>query len=365
MTTAPVTITVAAEHEYPVFIGEGLLSELPALLVGAHRVGIIHPTALAVTAEAIRDDLADQGFTVTLIETPEAEDGKTAGVAAFCWDALGASGFTRSDALVSVGGGATTDLAGFVAGTWLRGVRVVHIPTTVLAMVDAAVGGKGGINIEAGKNLVGVFHSPVGVLCDATALTTLPEHDVRAGLAEVVKVGLTSDPSIIDDILANPQAAVDVRGDLLPDLIRRAVQVKADVVAADFRETASDHGTLGREVLNYGHTFGHAIENVEQYRWRHGAAVSVGLVYVAELARLSGKLSQAQVERHRSVLMALGLPTTYTGGRWPQLLAAMSRDKKARGETLRFVIMTDAGNPISLAGPDPALLVAAYDAICA
>lgn len=360
----PARIEVAAEHSYPVILGRGLLGELAELLVGADRIAIIHPASLAITAEAIRDDLAPK-FAVTLIEVPDAEDAKSAAVLEFCWNALGASGFTRNDAVVAVGGGATTDLAGFVAATWLRGIRVVHIPTTVLAMVDAAVGGKTGINTESGKNLVGAFHSPVGVLCDMTALDTLPQNDLRAGMAEVVKVGLTSDPSIIADVLADPVAAVDPLGDVLPDLMRRAIQVKADVVAQDFRETTSRDGKVGRELLNYGHTFGHAVERVERYRWRHGAAVSVGLMYVANLANLAGRLSSAQVDRHREVLSALGLPTTYQEGKWPQLYEAMTIDKKARGNTLRFVIMTDAGTPSILAGPDPAMLVAAYDAITA
>jgi 3-dehydroquinate synthase len=357
-------IDVQAEHAYPVFIGRGLLGEVPELIDGAERVAIIHPASLTMTAEAIRDDLAAT-HTVTLIEVPDAEDAKSAAVLEFCWNALGSSGFTRSDVIIGVGGGATTDLAGFVAATWLRGVRVVHIPTTILGMVDAAVGGKTGINTAAGKNLVGAFHSPVGVLCDLTALETLPSNDLRAGMAEVIKVGLTSDPSIVTDIIGRPEAAVDPMGTLLPDLMRRAVQIKADVVGADFREVASMEGNLGREVLNYGHTFGHAVELVERYRWRHGAAVSIGLMYVANLAHLAGRLDRAQVERHRQVLSSLELPTTYKAGQWPALYEAMTLDKKARGSLLRFVIMTDAGQPSILAGPDPAMLVAAYDAVTA
>ncbi len=360
-----VRISVSSEREYPVIIGHGLLGELPALLIEAQRVAIIHPTALHVTAEAVQADLKDSGFDVILIEIPEAEDAKTPQVAAFCWEALGASGFTRSDAIVAIGGGATTDLAGFVAATWLRGIRIVHVPTTLLAMVDAAIGGKTGVNMPAGKNLVGSFFSPSGVLCDLTSLSTLPENDLRAGMAEVVKVGLTSDSSIVQDVLVDPAAAIDPTGTMLPDLIRRAVQVKADVVSADFLETGSTTGQVGREVLNYGHTFGHAVEKVEQYRWRHGAAVSVGLVYVAELARLAGRLGDQGVEQHREVLRALGLPTTYPGGRWSALFDAMLIDKKTRGSTLRFVIMTDAGTPTILSGPDPSLLIGAYDAMSA
>ncbi len=275
-----VVIPVAAEHDYEVVIGRGLLGHLPRMLQGATRVAVVHPGALRTSAEAIRDDLQDSGLDVTLVEVPEAEDAKTAEVAAFCWTVLGTAGFTRSDAIVGLGGGATTDLAGFVAATWLRGIRVVHVPTTLLAMVDAAVGGKTGINTEAGKNLVGSFWSPRGVLCDVNALQSLPRNDLLAGMAEVVKVGFTSDVSILDDVERDPAAATDADGDLLPDLIRRAVQVKADVVGQDFRETSATtgDGRIGREVLNYGHTFGHAVEQRERYRWRHGAAVAVGMM---------------------------------------------------------------------------------------
>jgi 3-dehydroquinate synthase len=359
-----IRIDVAAERTYPVIIGRHLLQDLVPFLEGAQRVAIIHPGALVLSAQTIEHELKEAGHETITIEIPEGEDAKTVQVAAFCWEACAASGFTRTDAIVSVGGGTTTDLAGFVAATWLRGVPLVHIPTTLLAMVDAAVGGKTGINLDAGKNLVGSFYSPRAVLCDVNALDTLPEHDLRAGMAEVVKVGLTSDPTIIADILADPDAAVDPHGDLLPDLIRRAVQVKADVVASDFLEDPSST-QVGREVLNYGHTFGHAIEKVERYKWRHGAAVSVGLVFVAELAHVAGRLSAAKVAEHRAALQALGLPTSYSGGDWSALLDAMAIDKKSRGNALRFVIMTDAGHPAILYAPDPALLQAAFDSVSA
>jgi 3-dehydroquinate synthase len=358
-------VPVHAERTYEVIIGRGLLGDLAERLDGSQRVAVIHPGALRASADAIQSDLIDSGFEVILLEIPEAEDAKTSDVAAFCWNALGASGFTRSDSIVGMGGGATTDLAGFVAATWLRGVRLIHIPTTVLGMVDAAVGGKTGINTEAGKNLVGAFYSPWAVLCDVTALETLPENDLRAGLAEVVKVGLTNDASILVDIIERTEECLNTQGDLLPDLIRRAVQVKAAVVSEDFLETGGKDGRIGREVLNYGHTFGHAVERLENYRWRHGAAVSVGLMYVAELARLGGRLDEDGYQMHVKALGALGLPVTYPAGRWDQLYSAMQVDKKARGSLLRFVVLDGLGSPAMWEGPDPTLLVAAYADISA
>lgn len=360
-------IAVSAEHDYDVVIGRDLDAELPMAVHGATRIAVLHPKALADSAGRVGTVLADAGFAVTALELPEAEDAKTAGVVESCWTALGSAGFTRSDAIVGLGGGATTDLAGFVAATWLRGIRVVHLPTTLLGMVDAAVGGKTGINTAAGKNLVGAFHSPAAVLCDLLALESLPPADLVAGMAEVVKVGLTSDTTILDDLRRDPSACLDPGGALLPDLVRRAVQVKADVVGADFREESATSGTgrLGREVLNYGHTFGHAVEQVEHYRWRHGAAVSVGMMFVAELARLGGRLDDAGVAVHREILEGLGLPTAYAPGRWPELLAAMQVDKKARGAMLRFVVLEGIGRPVNWNGPDPALLEAAYARISA
>jgi 3-dehydroquinate synthase len=348
-------ITVAGERPYDVVIGHRLLAELPALVGDdVQRVLVVHPKALRATGEAVRDDLATQGFEAFAAEVPDAEEAKTSQVAAFLWGVLGQAGFTRSDALVAVGGGAVTDLAGFVAASWLRGVRVVHVPTTLAAMVDAAVGGKTGINTTEGKNLVGAFHPPVGVLCDLTTLETLPRNDFVAGLAEVIKCGFIADPAILDVVEADPQAATRWDGPSTRELVERSVRVKADVVGSDLRESGP------REVLNYGHTFGHAVEHVERYSWRHGAAVSVGMVYVAELARLAGRLDEATAGRHRDVLTALGLPTTYRQDRWEQLLTAMRRDKKTRGDRLRFVVLDAVGRWSRLEGPDPALLHAAY-----
>ncbi len=355
-----VTVTVAAERPYDVVIGRGLLAQVLDLLAPAPRkVLLIHPRALRATGEAIRDELAETGLQPFVAEVPDGEDAKTSAVAAFCWQVLGQATFTRSDVVLGVGGGAVTDLAGFVAATWLRGIDVVAVPTTLLAMVDAAVGGKTGINTAEGKNLVGAFHHPTGVVCDLATLATVPANDLRAGMAEVVKCGFIADPAILDIIEADPDAACDPNGTVIADLIRRAVTVKAEVVVADFRESGR------REILNYGHTFAHALETVERYQWRHGAAVSVGLVYAAELARLSGSLGEEAVQRHRRVLQSLGLPVSYRGDRWPQLYEVMRRDKKARGDLLRFVVLDRAGRPTRLEGPDPGLLQAAYSEISA
>jgi 3-dehydroquinate synthase len=350
-------ISVGGDQPYEVVVGHGLLGELPAMLGRAARVAVIHPKALAATGEAVRDDLVAQGFQAISIEVPDAEQAKSVEVLAYVWEVLGKSDFTRTDAIVGLGGGATTDLAGFAAATWLRGVRVVQIPTTLLGMVDAAVGGKTGINTAEGKNLVGAFHPPAGVLCDLDTLATLPKNDFVAGLAEVVKCGFIADPGILELIEADIEGAKAFDGPHIRELIERAIRVKADVVSGDLREAGR------REILNYGHTLGHAIERNERYQWRHGSAISVGLVFAAELGRLAGRLDDATADRHRTILRALGLPTTYDAHAWPKLLDTMRVDKKSRADTLRFIVLDGLAKPTVLEGPDPSLLVAAYSEV--
>ncbi|RYV52911.1 3-dehydroquinate synthase [Pengzhenrongella frigida] len=355
---------VSGAQPYDVVIGRRLLGELPALLgENVRRVLVICTEAMTTSGNAVREDLAAQGYEAMVAEIPDAENGKSIDVAVFCWTVMGQADFTRSDAVVSVGGGATTDLAGFVASTWLRGIKVVHIATTLLAMVDAAVGGKTGINTAEGKNLVGTFYPPAGVLCDLVSLETLPKFDFVAGLGEIIKCGFIADPRILELIEADPVGIVERRGafasgdageDVVLELIERSVAVKASVVGVDLTDVGQ------REILNYGHTFAHAIEHVERYSWRHGAAVSVGMVFAAELARLAGRLPDDVVDRHRAILTSVGLPVTYRGDKWDQLLTAMRRDKKTRGDLLRFVVLDGVAKPARLEGPDPALLAAAY-----
>jgi 3-dehydroquinate synthase len=355
--TLPTRIAVggAGERLYEVVVGRGLLDEVAPLLGSALRVALVHPAALAQGAAWLAERLTAAGLRVTTVEIPDGEDAKQLSVAATVWDRLGAEGFTRTDACVAYGGGATTDLAGFVAATWLRGVPVVHVPTTVLGMVDAAVGGKTGIDTAAGKNLVGAFHPPAGVVCDLDLLATLPQPEYASGLAEVVKAGFVDDPEILELVEADPAAVLRSESPVTRELVERAVRFKARVVSADLREAGL------REILNYGHTLGHAVEAAEGYRWRHGEAVAVGMVFAAELGHLVAGLDRATVERHRAVLSSVGLPVRYDGtSTWETLLGLMRVDKKARGDQLRFVVLDALGSPRTVDGPDPAALAAAY-----
>jgi 3-dehydroquinate synthase len=354
MSAAVTRITVGGDAPYDVLVGRDLLASVPEMLTGAAQVAVVYAGPLADLAGRVAAALSEAGFAPLPIEVPDAEAGKRMSVAEACWERLGAAGFTRTDAIVGVGGGAVTDLAGFVAACWLRGVRVVQVPTSVLGMVDAAVGGKTGVNTSAGKNLVGAFHPPTGVICDLTALDTLPAADLTAGLAEVVKCGFIADPEILTLIEADPADAADPAGARLRELIERSIAVKAHVVANDLRESGL------REILNYGHTLGHAIEKREKYAWRHGDAISVGLVYAAELGRRAGRLDDATAARHRDVLSSLGLPVRYEAYAWDDLHATMRVDKKSRGATLRFVVLDGLARPGILAGPDEAMLRDAY-----
>ncbi len=352
-------VLVRAEHDYEVLIGRALEAEVVgAVGTEPRRVLLVHQPPLAGRAARLREALGDAGHDVLLAQVPDGEAAKTAAVLTDLWSRLGQAAFTRQDLVVGLGGGAVTDLAGFVAASWLRGVPVVQVPTTLLGMVDAAVGGKTAINTPEGKNLVGAFHSPRAVVCDLDTLATLPPDDHAAGLAEVVKCGFIADPRILELVEADGgTGARDPGSPVVAELVRRAVEVKAEVVSDDLREAGR------REFLNYGHTLGHAIELSEDFRWKHGHAVSVGMVFAAELGHAAGRLGDEDVARHRGVLGALGLPLTYRQDRLPVLLEAMGRDKKTRGATLRFVVLDGVGRPGRLEGPPTELLEQAYAAI--
>jgi 3-dehydroquinate synthase len=344
-------VTVAGPTPYEVVIGPGAQAELALVLAGTPKAVVVHAPPLAAAAGAAVETLQSAGVAAEALVVPDGEAAKTAAVAAQMWEEFGRLGLTRSDAVVGVGGGAVTDLAGFLAATWTRGIRVVQVPTSLLGMVDAAIGGKTGINTAAGKNLVGAFHPPAAVLADTDALAGLPEAEFRSGLAEVVKCGFIADGTILDLLEADPSGRRATG-----DLVTRAVQVKADAVGEDLYDVGR------REFLNYGHTLAHAIERVEDFGWRHGEAVAVGLVFAAELAAQAGLLTRADVDRHRDLIAAMGLPTTYAGD-WAQLRSVMRVDKKARGASLRFVVLDGLGNPTILTDPDPAWLDAAWTAV--
>lgn len=351
-------IRVSGGSPYDVVIGRALIAEVASGLgTSVSKVLVVHPVALTASAELLRESLLAAGYETILAGVPDSEDAKRVEVAAFCWGIMGKADFTRTDAVIGFGGGSTTDLAGFVAATWLRGVKLIQVPTTLLGMVDAAIGGKTGINTAEGKNLVGAFHAPAKVIIDLDTLLTLAKNEILAGFGEVVKYGFIADPRILELIEADVSLATDPATPVFQEIIERSVTIKARVVSEDFKESGL------REILNYGHTLGHAIEHAERYKWRHGAAISIGMVFVAELARLAGRLSDSVVDRHRSILKLIGLPTSYSGDKWNQLVETMQRDKKSRAGNLRFVVLDDLAKPTIMTAPTPEMLFAAFQEI--
>ena len=347
------TILVKAEHSYEVTFSHAWFTNLAQKCEGRVRVAIIVSKTFSPDLTTLRDLDAE----LHVFEVPDGEDGKNVETIAKLWNWLGAAGFTRSDLIVGIGGGAITDLAGFAAASWLRGLDWIAVPTSLAGMVDASVGGKTGINSDYGKNLIGAFHSPIEVIIDTNFLSTLADRDIAAGMAEVIKCGFIADPEILD--LAGLHSVESVRKspEVISELIQRAVTVKAQVVSSDFKES------FAREALNYGHTLGHAIEIHSKYELRHGEAVSIGLVYVAELALARGLISQADLDLHRSILSSYGLPVSYDRQAWQKLALLLALDKKARGNTIRFVALNGIGSTIRLEDLTSAELDAAYERI--
>lgn len=345
------TIEVKAERAYKVSIGCEWRETLLPLLEGRSRVAIVISSEMVVYFRAIELP----GVSIQVFEIPDGENGKDARTLEALWERLGSAGFTRSDLIIAIGGGATTDIAGFAAATWLRGIDWIAIPTTLAGMVDASVGGKTGMNSKFGKNLIGSFHSPAAVLVDLSWLSTLTDRDFAAGLAEVVKIGFIADGEILEKLAGKNISQVRDSVELTEELIARSLQVKANVVGEDFKES------FAREILNYGHTMGHAVELHSKYALRHGEAVAIGMIFVAELSFQRGIISAKLLQQHRKLLSNLGLPTTYAKSAWPELFDLLALDKKSRGNSLRFVAISGIGKTQRLEDLNKAELESAYE----
>lgn len=350
-------IEILAERKYSARITGDWRGDLSPLVTKRNRVAIIYSAAMLSQMPAFSFGEAD----VLTIEIPDGEAGKSLAVINYIWERLAKAGFTRSDLLVAIGGGTVTDVAGYAAASWLRGIDWVAIPTTLAGMVDAAVGGKTGINSPYGKNLIGAFHSPISVIIDPSWLKSLSDRDFAAGLAEVIKCGFIYDEEILNLIKAKTITEIRSNSGMVNNLIERSVRTKAKVVGEDFKESDL------REILNYGHTFGHAIERVSDYAIRHGEAVAIGMVFVAELAAEQGLIDSALLNRHREVLNGVGLPTSLANipgaTNWPSLFAAMALDKKSRGSSIRFVILNQIGDCGRLEGVTEDELKSAYEKV--
>jgi len=346
-------ITDDAERSYSISLTNSWYTQLAALFAGRARVAVIVSKGFSPDLTALRGLDSE----LHVFEVPDGEDAKNIETLNKVWNWLGAAGFTRSDFIVGIGGGAITDLAGFAAASWLRGVDWVAVPTSLAGMVDASVGGKTGINSDYGKNLIGAFHSPIAVIIDTAFLKTLSDRDFSAGMAEVIKCGFIADRKILDVAIAHTVDSVRRNPDVISELIHRAVMVKAQVVSSDFKES------FAREVLNYGHTLGHAIEIHAKYQLRHGEAVAIGLVYAAELAAARGLITAIELDLHRTILVAYKLPITFDRQAWQKLAPLLALDKKARGNTIRFVALNGIGSTIRLEDLTSTELDAAYERI--
>lgn len=344
MKTMSVTIPVNVDTPYDVVIGRNLAKEVLQQVLRENTTKLLIVCAPHVSNYALEcaSQLEGLGYEVSTHILPDGEEAKTIEVMASLWDSAGKFRLGRADAVIAIGGGASTDVGGFLAASWLRGIDFIAVPTTLLGMVDASVGGKTGINTPVGKNLVGAFHSPRRVVVDLDRLETLNRDDYRAGLGEVVKCGFISDPAILSIVEANPEAVYDPHSEEIAELIERSIVVKARVVSADLHESGP------REFLNYGHTLAHAIEKIENFHYRHGEAVAIGCVFAAHLAQRRGMLSEAEVQRHIDDFSALGLPTFYEGASIDALLEVMLSDKKVRAGVLRFVLLDGVNHPVTV-----------------
>lgn len=329
-------------RSYPIVVGAGALrsvgERLAGLVAGRRAAVVSDPAVAAHHGPAVLESLRGAGFAVTEIGVPEGEAAKTLAVAERCWDACLAAGLDRTSTLLALGGGAVGDLAGFVAATYMRGIAFVQLPTTLLAQVDASVGGKVAIDHPRAKNLIGAFHQPRLVIADPAVLATLPEALLRSGLAEVVKHGIVLDAAYFADVEAHARELLARDLPTLERVIAGSCRLKGRIVEADERE-----GGL-REALNYGHTVGHALEAATRFaRWLHGEAVSLGIVAAARLAGRLDLADAATVGRQEEVLRRLGLPVAFSGPPPEAILQAITRDKKARDGRVPFVLAPRIG----------------------
>ncbi len=333
-----------AERSYDIQIGSGNRAELAAFLRertrSTHAVIITDTNVDELYADALGDLLTADQWDVHVLVVDPGEASKAAQIAEELWETMLEEGADRQSAVVAVGGGVVGDLAGFVAATYARGLQFFQIPTTLLAQVDSSVGGKVGINLPGAKNMVGAFWQPEGVLVDVEVLTTLPDREYRAGLAEVVKYGVILDAGFFDYLELNTDDINAKDPTVLSYLVERCCRLKADVVENDERET-----TGLRAVLNYGHTFAHAFEAAGNYgQMLHGEAVSIGMMCAARLAETMGRVDNEFVTRQLALLEALELPTATPDYDGDELLALMHRDKKVDDGQLRFVLPTKLGH---------------------
>ncbi len=334
-------------RSYEIKIGPGLLSQLGShcarLKLGGRCAVISDRNVAPRFAKAVQLGLKKAGFDSVLITVPAGEPAKSLKVVEYCYDVLAKHRLERKSFIVALGGGVVGDLAGFVAATYLRGIAFVQVPTTLLAQVDSSVGGKVGVNLKAGKNLVGAFHQPRLVLCDIDALRTLPMREFRAGLAEVIKYGIIYDAALFARLERDLPKLLNREPKTLTEVIARCCEIKADVVGQDETETGL------RAILNFGHTIGHAIENISGYgKYLHGEAISIGQIAAARISGAVLGLDAGEIGRIEAIFRGAGLPTQiqFNASQRKKLLGAMRLDKKVSGGEVKFVLAKKIGEVV-------------------
>ncbi len=344
------------KRSYNILIGRGILSllgeRLRALLPGRNVVVISDPLVFSLYGENVAENLRAAGFNTSYHLVPDGEEHKNLNSARGAYEAMVSMGLERGSVVVSLGGGVIGDLAGFVAATYMRGISFVQVPTTLLAQVDASVGGKVGVNLSSGKNLVGAFHQPLLVLIDTAVLRTLDRRELIAGFAEVIKHGIIKDSSLFEYLEENYSKILAMDEECLSHVIKRCCQIKAEVVSRDEREEGL------RSILNYGHTIGHALEAVTGYgKYRHGEAIAIGMVCAARISHLMGFCSEEESLRQARLIEASGLPVTAGGVGPEEVMEFLTRDKKVISGKVRFVLARHIGDVfISADVPESAVL---------
>ena len=346
------------DRSYPIHIGGGLLRDRSLLahaIRGRHVLVVSNETIAPLFLQRALDAL--RGFDVHTLILPDGEQFKTLEQCARIFDALAAMQASRDATLVALGGGVIGDMVGFAAACWMRGVPFVQVPTTLLAMVDSSVGGKTAVNLPAGKNLVGAFHQPSAVLIDLYCLDTLPEREYRAGLAEVVKYAAIRDAAFMAWLESHTDALLAREQSVVGEAVERSCAHKAGIVARDESEQGE------RALLNFGHTFGHALEAHTRYReWLHGEAIAIGMCQAAALSTRLGMAPAADALRLRNLLARLGLPVTATDAPPDALLALMRLDKKVLSGTLRLILWRGVGDAEIVAGVEDSDILAVLEA---
>ena len=339
----PAATVRTSQGDYRVIVSRGAIENIGAEMRKARVDGraflIADYSMFPLLVRRTHEALERGGYETHALILELGEAAKTIDTATKVYEWLAEQRAERIDCLVAMGGGVTTDLVGFVASTWLRGVPVVHVPTSLAGMVDASIGGKAAVNLPIGKNLVGAFKQPRLVVHDIDFLDTLPRRELAAGWAEAIKQALILDNDLLDTFELHAEELSTLSGDMVEPVIRRSVEIKAEVVSADEFETGND-----RVLLNYGHTIGHAIEAVTEYgSYLHGEAVSIGMMVAAGISQRVGLISDELVERQRNLLQRFDLPVTLSGVDAETLINASASDKKSRGGKIRWVLLRGPG----------------------